>query len=626
MEPLTIALPAPTSPPRRQPLPLIAAVIPIVAGVVLWMVTGSVLSLCFAALGPLMLGASLLEGLRTRARDRRRSTAESEAVRRRAEADLERLHAAERAELWRRNPDVVGCLAEPPLRGPDPPDAASAVVVGRGGRASAVRVTGADDEGANGFRERAAVVSDAPVVVPLGRGICIRAPRVVGAAVLRALTVQLCLRFSPAQLSVHGEGLEGWGLDALPHALTSRRAAFRVAVGSGGGVDADAVLCVCDPDAGTPDGITTVLDCTDPLRARLRTADGVQEIAVDVLSCAQAMSVARGIPRSSGQATEASGPVTLGDLGSGGGGVEERHGLPALLGRTDRGDLLVDLVEDGPHAIVTGMTGTGKSELLVSWVSAIAALHGPDRVAFVLADFKGGTAFDRLRGLPQVAAVITDLDGGGARRGVLSLRAELRRREGVLADVGVRDIRDHPALARLVIVVDEFAALLQEHPDLAAVFTDVAARGRALGMHLVLGTQRASGVIRDALAANCPLRIALRVTDPADSRLVIGSDAAAELPGGAGSRGLALVRRQQDVEAAPARIALTTPTDLQAIAARWGDAPAAPSPWLPALPRRLPLSELLAEAADVGTRVGSDPAASEPGAVGRRREPGTSPG
>ncbi|WP_262927659.1 FtsK/SpoIIIE domain-containing protein [Microbacterium sp. NIBRBAC000506063] len=111
-------------------------------------------------------------------------------------------------------------------------------------------------------------------------------------------------------------------------------------------------------------------------------------------------------------------------------------------------------------------------------MTAIAQAHAPEEVNFVLADFKGGTAFDPLRTLPHVAAVITDLDEEGAQRGVQSLRAELRRREEVLAAAGVRDVAD-PAveLPRLVIVVDEFAALLHEHPDLGEVFTDIAARG-----------------------------------------------------------------------------------------------------------------------------------------------------
>lgn len=174
---------------------------------------------------------------------------------------------------------------------------------------------------------------------------------------------------------------------------------------------------------------------------------------------------------------------------------------------------------------------------------------------------------------------MTDLDDEGARRGVQSLTAELRRREAVLADLGAKNIAEADGrLARLVIVVDEFAALLQDHPDLGAVFTDVAARGRALGMHLILGTQRAAGVIRDGLAANCPLRVSLRVTEAADSRLVIGSDDAAELPGGAASRGLAFVRRPQDAAATAVRVALAGASDLRGISARWPDATAPASP------------------------------------------------
>src|SRR5690606_13533407 len=108
-------------------------------------------------------------------------------------------------------------------------------------------------------------------------------------------------------------------------------------------------------------------------------------------------------------------------------GVGRSAGLAAAIGRDARGDAVLDLVEDGPHAIVTGMTGSGKSELLVSWVTSMASAYSPDQVVFVLADFKGGTAFDPLLELPHVAAVITDLDDDGARRGVQSLTAELRR-------------------------------------------------------------------------------------------------------------------------------------------------------------------------------------------------------
>lgn len=256
---------------------------------------------------------------------------------------------------------------------------------------------------------------------------------------------------------------------------------------------------------------------------------------------------------------------------------------------------MLDLVEDGPHAIVTGVTGSGKSELLVSWVVALANAYRPEDVVFVLADFKGGTAFDPLRELPHVAAIITDLDGDGAERGVQSLRAELRRRERALAAVSARSVADPGAdLPRLVIVVDEFAALLQEHPDLGAVFTDIAARGRALGMHLILGTQRASGVIRDALAANCPLRVSLRVSSPSDSLAVLGVDDAAHLPGDAAGRGLALARRPRDADPVPFRVVLTRASDLRRVGMRHAQATRARSPWRPPLPSNATVSELLA--------------------------------
>lgn len=594
MDAITIVLPPSRTPPGRPSLPILAAIVPVIGGVVLWLVTGSLFALAFAALGPLMLGTSFLDGLRTRRRDRRRAEREDDDAWRRAEDELVRAHDDERAMLRRRHPDAGECLTEAPLRGAGAVDADTPLVVGSGVARSILRVGGGDGDRARAFRERAAGLEDAPLTVPLGGGLCVRARAPIGAAVVRALVVQLCLRFSPSQLALGGDLLAALALDGLPHAARSHhRSAFHVTLGSGErGARAGAVLWLCPPGAEPPDGVTAVLDVVDPLAARLRTPDGMTELAVEGISAEQARALlSRGeLPGDAEDLVPDS--VMLSELDR-----PPAEGLSATIGRSAHGDLTLDLVADGPHAIVTGMTGTGKSELLVSWVTAICSAHGPDEVTFVLADFKGGTAFDPLRDLPQVTAVITDLDADGARRGVESLTAELRRREAALADAGVRDIREHSGMPRLVIVVDEFAALLGEHADLAAVFTDVAARGRALGMHLVLGTQRASGVIRDALAANCPLRLGLRVADGADSRLVIGSDAAAEIPGGPQSRGFALVRRPQDAEARPIRVALTSPRDLRAAASRWADRERARSPWLPALPRLLPLGEITADAA-----------------------------
>lgn len=600
MEPLPIALPTLPAPPRRAPLPFLAALVPIAAGVVLWLVSGSILALCFAALGPLMIVASLADSARNRRRERRRDDAQAEQDWAAAEAELVRRHAEEREALWLRQPDAAACLAQPPLRDAQPPDFASPVVVGVGNAVSEIRCIGGDDARGRRFRERCRVLEGAPIVVPLGGGICLRGPRPLTDAAARALILQLSLRFGAAQLSIVGADADGHGLANLPHAVRARRGGLRLGIGRQGGarVDADAVIWQTADGAEVPEGITTVVDIIEPGRATLRTPQGSAEIAVELLSLAQAETIARELAHRREDADALPDAVSLQDLAQ----PEHPDGLAVAIGRGERGDVVVDIVGDGPHALVTGTTGTGKSELLVSWVTAIAADNGPDRVTFVLADFKGGTAFEPLRELRQVAAVITDLDEEGARRGVSSLTAELRRREGVLAAAGARDVRD-VSMPRLVIVVDEFAALLAEHPDLGAVFTDVAARGRALGMHLILGTQRAAGVVRDALAANCPLRISLRVGDANDSRLMIGTDAASTLPGGPASRGLALVRRPSDHEPVPTRIALTGAADLRRTGMRWASEPAPRSPWLSALPARIPLTELVADSTDASSAV-----------------------
>lgn len=560
---------------------------------VLWLITGSVFALCFAALGPLMIVASLVDAARNRRRERRRSDAQAERQWAAAEEELVRRHQEEREARWLRHPDTSASLLQPPLRGVQPPSAETFLVAGAGSAPSGIRCSGGDDGRGREFRERCEVLEDAPIVVPLGGGVCLRGARPMVAAAARALVLQLSLRFSAAQLSVVGAELAECGLEGLPHARRARRGGFRVGVGSDEAtrIDADALIWLAPVDAEVPEGITTVIDVVEPGRARLRTPQSTADVAVECVSLAQAKIIAREHASAGGEIEVLPDIVALHDLEQ----PQSGDGLAAAIGRSERGQMVVDIVEDGPHAIVTGTTGTGKSELLVSWVTAIAAVNGPDRVTFVLADFKGGTAFEPLRGLRQVAAVITDLDEDGARRGVSSLTAELRRREGVLAEAGARDVRE-VGMPRLIIVVDEFAALLAEHPDLGAVFTDVAARGRALGMHLILGTQRAAGVVRDALAANCPLRVSLRVGDSADSRLMIGTDAAAELPGGIDSRGLALVRRPADPEPVATRIALTGPADLRAVGLRWAAADPPRSPWLGALPTRMPLFDLVASA------------------------------
>ncbi|BCI50923.1 cell division protein FtsK [Mycolicibacterium litorale] len=221
-------------------------------------------------------------------------------------------------------------------------------------------------------------------------------------------------------------------------------------------------------------------------------------------------------------------------------------GLRALVGSTGAQDFHLDLREHGPHALVGGTTGAGKSEFLQSWIIGMAAAHSPQRVSFLLVDYKGGTAFADCVNLPHTVGLVTDLTPHLVRRALTSLGAEIRRREQLLNVKRAKDLvsleqtGDPDTPPSLVIVVDEFAALASEVPEFVDGVIDVAQRGRSLGLHLVLATQRPAGVIRENLRANTNLRIALRLNDVDDSLDVIDDPLAAffppEIPGRAAAK------------------------------------------------------------------------------------------
>ena len=203
----------------------------------------------------------------------------------------------------------------------------------------------------------------------------------------------------------------------------------------------------------------------------------------------------------------------------------------ALLGESYDGRFGIDIRRDGPHGLIAGTTGSGKSELLQTIVASLAVANTPDAMTFVLVDYKGGSAFKDCEHLPHTVGMVTDLDNHLVERALTSLGAELKRREHILAAAGAKDIEDYGDIARkntrlapmprLLIVIDEFASMARELPDFVTGLVNIAQRGRSLGIHLLLATQRPSGVVSPEIRANTNLRIALRVTDAMESSDVI---------------------------------------------------------------------------------------------------------
>lgn len=324
----------------------------------------------------------------------------------------------------------------------------------------------------------------------------------------------------------------------------------------------------------------------------------------------------------------------------------------ALVGATREGPYWLDLADHGPHALVGGTTGSGKSQMLQTLVAGLAVSSRPDDLGFVLIDYKGGSAFKECARLPHVVGLVTDLDDSLTSRALTSLGAELKRRERVLAVSGAKDVDEHrrrrltdpslPRLGRLVIIVDEFKMLADELPDFVSGLVQLAAIGRSLGVHLVLATQRPGGIVSADMRANVSLRVALRVRDRSDSDDVIEDPRAATISDRMPGRAFVRTSDQRLVEVQFAHVGAVleaerqTGTETRVWPLRWSDlAEAAPraaaraagertelaavvdatreaaaalsieataAPWLPPLPAVLPVSSL--PRADGGVPVG----------------------
>ncbi|MBZ5735404.1 FHA domain-containing protein [Nocardioides sp. TRM66260-LWL] len=221
------------------------------------------------------------------------------------------------------------------------------------------------------------------------------------------------------------------------------------------------------------------------------------------------------------------------------GWVMQPESTRMVLGAGLGGPFSLDLKADGPHGLIAGTTGAGKTELLQTMIASLAVANRPDALNFVLVDYKGDGAFKDCVKFPHTVGKVNNLDPHLVVRALASLRAELHYREHFLAEAGVKDIEDYrdlrakephrPPLPRLLIVIDEFAQLFKELPDFVNGLVAISQLGRSLGIHLILATQRPSGVVSPEIRANTNMRIALRVADAGDSTDVLDSPDASRI-------------------------------------------------------------------------------------------------
>lgn len=575
----------------RRPLPLLAAAAGAVAGGAIALITGLLTFLLLAALGPVLMLVSALSDRLTGRRSHRRAVSDHRAALLDEADRLAAAVAADRSDAWDRYPD-------PAVLARRMAGAGTRLWERRPADADFLRLSlGVGSRPARVDRRHPPPVAEAPITIDLAAvgvlgltGDC--------RPMLRALIMQLAGLHSPAdlQLCVFSQRADLHRIRDLPHAAQTRPGNPHAAQIVEALLDSDdgRTIVVLLDDAEIWRGVGRMTELLargaagrDAPRGILERRDGAAAVgrsrlaAICVATAAEALpvectaigtvtlgriEVLAGSARVEAEATgvsqrhlqrsiEAMAPLLDPDTPGGGlpgavsfagliggagisglvGGAWASPSLCAPIGRSAAGPVVVDLERDGPHMLIAGTTGSGKSELLQTLVAGLACSAAPDRTAFLLVDYKGGAAFARLAELPHTTGVITDLDQLLAARALSSIRAEVLRREQLLATARVPDLaalRTHGGSCppSLVVVVDEFATLHAALPEFLTGLLDVVQRGRSLGIHLVLATQRPAGVLSPAMRANIALRICLRVTDAADSVDVIDTPDAARLP------------------------------------------------------------------------------------------------
>ena len=544
------------------------------------------------------------------------------------------------------------------------PDGLS-VALGAGSDTWAPRL--ADVQGAaevQGGLSTTALLHDLPVMADLGDGcrLAVRGNADRAHAVVRSLVVQLAANCGPADVRfvvvTHEPARWRW-MELLPHATTAAgviavvaeselletMAEFDAATNTHLVVITDAaellaartspvrrvvmtdrsiaLVVLVDDGGGIPHVCSALLDLCGPMRARWHADAALSSLPVEVRCAGISERSVRRLASALSGLVDPEDPLTTA------GAIPRDATLLSLLpshepaaiaaswvangadppprtviGVAADGVVDVDLVRDGPHALVAGTTGAGKSELLRSLVAGLAAASSPDHLTFVLIDYKGGATFDACARLPHVVGVVTDLDDRLAARALRCLRAELRRREQLLRAVGAADLSAYRRLAprevlpRLVVVIDEFAALVAEQPAFLHALVGIAQRGRSLGVHLILATQRPGGVVSDDIRANTNLRLALRLQDPAEAVDIVGDRAPAAIPRGMAGRAVMRLGPDEVLSFQAARCTAPSPSggsELDTLVAAVRSAAdlvgvrTPESPWPPPLPAVVPV-------------------------------------
>jgi S-DNA-T family DNA segregation ATPase FtsK/SpoIIIE len=556
--------------------PVYSLIAPLLTSALMWAITGSSFALLFALMGPVLALAQFLDQRRQARRVAREAAAQAEQSEREASEERVRIEVARfpPASAWARGDELIRppWLSRAPARG-------SGLALGAPARSGDLPVRLGVD-----------IATGLPVCRNILDGLVLVGPKPVVHSVHRAVTAWQVWMYHPQHLRL---------LDHIPPEWASLAARLGVVPSS------LARLVVTDSAETIPAGMRYLLVMQTQGTGTLHdlVEPGIAsplELNVDLLTRAECELILR----------RCDSEHTTGALGVTPGGPDARLDLDPVADwrsarrcleisfEPERTDLeSLDLVAHGPHAVVLGTTGSGKTEFLVSALVSLAHHYPPAELSLLLIDFKGGSGFARLEDLPQVAGVLSDLNPELTHRAVTSLAAELRHREAVLRAHSVTNLSDLPGsvpLARLLVVVDEYRALLDAFPEFRSSFADLASRGRSLGIHLMVATQHLSGAVSDQVLANSALRICFRVRDSAQEQLLLGADAR---PSDPREVGVALIRGDGTPTIA-LRLPLVTAEQLEIASARareWQlhNPQALPrSPWLPPLPAAIPLERL----------------------------------